>query len=89
MTVKHTAQILFLAFLLPVVNHGFWAIAETIQNGMQRVGNTQTLWDHHDLAEPFFRLPWSLWIYFAVMVGLALWTLSGSLKERHEKNCSD
>ncbi len=81
------AVVIFLAFLLPVLSHGFWAVAETIQNGSQMVGKTQViLWGHDDLAEPLFRLPWSLWAYFVVMLatGLALLVKGFRSRERSD-----
>ena len=65
----------FLAFLVPVLNHGFWAVAATIQNAGRMVGDNRTLeiiWPKADLLNFAYQMPWVMWLYFLFMVGMGL-----------------
>ena len=75
---------LFFAFLVPVLNHGFWAIAGTIQNAGRMVGDGNLIKEHivpqEDLLNFMYHMPWIMWLYFLPMTGLGLYLIRAGLK---------
>ncbi len=85
---KVTAGIatLFFAFVVPVLNHGFWVVASTIQNAGRMIGDNNVvlehIWPKADLLNFIYQMPWIMWLYFLPMIGLGLYLVLSGLKDK-------
>ena len=83
---KVTAGIVsvFFAFLVPVLNHGFWAVASTIQNAGRMIGDnrvTEIIWPKADLVNFLYQMPWIMWLYFLPMLAIGVRLVVSGWKE--------
>ncbi len=77
----------FLGFFVPVVNHGLYAIAHTIQNAGKTIGdntNAEYLWSTIGMKNFLYHMPWILWLYFPFMVGLGVGLIVSGWKRRSD-----
>ena len=90
--VKTGIGTIFLAFLVPVLNHGFWAISSTIQNSGRMIGdesNSIIIWAKQDLLNFIYQMPWIMWIYFVPMLIMGLYLITKGLKEKENTEPTD
>ena len=76
---------IFLGFLIPVINHGFWAISATIQNSGRMIGDDgfiEHIWAKNDLLNFIYQMPWIMWIYFIPMIIIGLYLIIKGCKEK-------
>ena len=83
---KVTAGIVsvFFAFLVPVLNHGFWAVASTVQNAGRMIGDNNVVREHilpeADLVDFAHQMPWIMWLYFVPMLTLGMYLVASGCK---------
>ena len=76
---------IFLGFFLPVLNNGLWAIATTIQNAGRMMGDNavmEYIWPKNDIINFIYQMPWIMWIYFIVMLGIGVYLIVTGWKEK-------
>jgi hypothetical protein len=86
--VKAGTVAVFFAFLVPVLNHGFWAVASTVQNAGRMVGDNNVVLEHivpkADLIDFIRHMPWALWVYFVAMLGIGVCLIVSGWKREME-----
>ena len=79
---------IFFAFFVPVLNHGFWAVAGTIQNAGRMMGDNDAMLEHiwakEDLLNFINQMPWVMWLYFLFMLGMGLYLIVNGWKDKPE-----